>query len=307
MKNGGYISRLFQVQNGVKQGCSLAPLLFILAAEILAQNIIQDEKINGVKYPDNEAQIKVYQFADDTSFLCKSAIDIKEILSRLKQFSLFSGLFINIDKCVIMPMGNNQNVPVENIEDIKVTDQVKVVGVHFRSDKCASSISKNWEDRIVKIKKIVKNWMKRKLTIIGKVQVIKTFLLSQFVFIMQSIVLPLEILDEINTIFFRFIWKKDNIESKAWERVSRNVMSNNKNNGGLDMINMHDFQNSFLINWACQLLKDSNEEWKLFPLSIFKNIGGISVFKSKIDYKEMVGKHEIKSIFWKRVLQNWIV
>ena len=306
VKNGGHISKMFQVQSGVKQGCSLAPLLFILAAEILAQNIIQDEQIKGVKYPRSDAQLKIYQFADDTSFLCQSAIDIKEILSRLKQFSLFSGLSINIDKCVIMPMGNNQNYHADDIEKIKITHQVKVVGIHFRSDRCASHISKNWEERVTKIRNIVKSWMKRKLTVIGKIQVIKTFLLSQLVFLFQSIFLPSEVLDEINTIFYRFIWKKENIDNKAWERLSRKVLSNDKNNGGLDMINVHDFQNSFLLNWGCQLLKDNQEEWKTFPQSYFKNLGGLSIFESKINFKDFEGKYEIKSIFWRKVLQTWI-
>ena len=307
VKNGGHISELFEVQTGVKQGCPLAPLLFILAAEILAQNVIQDEKIKGVKYPypDNDRHLKIFQFADDTSFLCQSAIDIKEILSRLKIFSTFSGLEINIKKCAILPMIKN-NFNVETIENIILTDQVKIVGIYFRNDKSASEIKENWEGRISKIRDIVKNWMKRKLTVIGKIQVIKTFLISQFVFLLQSIVLPSKVLDEINTIFFRFIWKQDNIDNKAWERLSRKVLCNKTKYGGLEMINMHDFQNSFLLKWGCQLIDDSEDDWKLLPNEIFKKLGGLSVFKSKLEFKKMKGIHEINSKFWKRVLQLWI-
>ena len=306
VKNGGHISDLFQVQTGVKQGCPIAPLLFILAAEILAQNIIQDDNIKGVDYPGKNTQLKIYQFADDTSFLCQSAIDIKEILSRLKDFSIFSGLVINIKKCAVMPMKKDHHILSDNIENIQLTDHVKIVGIHFRNDKCASDIKENWEGKITKIRSIIKNWMKRKLTIIGKIQVIKTFLLSQFVFILQSIVLPSEVLDEINTIFYRFIWKKDNIDSKAWERIGRKILSNGKKNGGLNMINMHDFQNSFLLKWGCNLNNDNYEHWKAFPESYFKNIGGLSVFRSKIDFKKINGISEVKSKFWKRVLQAWI-
>ena len=68
VKNGGYISRFFYVSCGVKQGCPIAPLLFVLGAEILAQNIIQDQSIKGVKYPGSNAENKICQFADDTSF-----------------------------------------------------------------------------------------------------------------------------------------------------------------------------------------------------------------------------------------------
>ena len=95
LKNRGYVSRLFEVTCGVKQGCSIAPLLYVIAAEILAQNIIQDDTIKGVKYPGSDQEAKICQFADDTSFFCGSIIDIREILSRLKLFEEFSGLSIN--------------------------------------------------------------------------------------------------------------------------------------------------------------------------------------------------------------------
>ena len=36
VKNGGYLSSFFEVKCGVKQGCPIAPLFFILGAEILA-------------------------------------------------------------------------------------------------------------------------------------------------------------------------------------------------------------------------------------------------------------------------------
>ena len=134
-----------------------------------------------------------------------------------------------------MLMGRN-NAEFNEIENIKIVNQVKIVGIIFNKYKSASEVKENWEGRILKIKKIIKAWMKRKLTIIGKIQVIKTFLLSQLVYVFQSISIPRNIIDEINSIFYRFIWKKDNIESKAWERVKRNVLCNKKQNGGLEMI-----------------------------------------------------------------------
>ena len=73
------------------------------------------------------------------------------------------------------------------IEGIELTNKVKIVGIIFANDKAANEIKENWEARIAKIKTIIKSWMKRNLTIIGKIQVIKTFILSQFVYIMQSI------------------------------------------------------------------------------------------------------------------------
>ena len=48
VKNGGYISDTFTMNNGVRQGCPISPQLFILAVELLAQKIIQDPRIRGL-------------------------------------------------------------------------------------------------------------------------------------------------------------------------------------------------------------------------------------------------------------------
>ena len=148
--------------------------------------------------------------------------------------------------------------------------------------------------------------MKRNLSVIGKIQVIKTFLLSQFVYVLQSILLKKEILDEINTILFRFIWKRDSIDKKAWERIKRNVLCNPKDKGGLDMIDLHAFQNSFLTEWARKLLDKEEEYWKRFAFSFYERMGGEAVFKSNVTLKKIKGLETITSPFWRAVLKTWI-
>ena len=66
--NNGFTTDLFQVRHGVRQGDPLSPLLFILAIEILATQIRQDDNIHGVMVKNEE--IKLTLFADDmTCFL----------------------------------------------------------------------------------------------------------------------------------------------------------------------------------------------------------------------------------------------
>ena len=88
--------------------------------------------------------------------------------------------------------------------------------------------------------------------------------------------------------------------------MRRTVLCNNKSKGGLDMINLHDFQRSFLINWAIKLLREGNDEWKILPIYFLSKVGGCHVFKSKIEKKQFKGFDEIKSIFWRKVLEAWI-
>ena len=60
------------------------------------------------------------------------------------------------------------------------------------------------------IKRLINAWGKkrRNLSIAGKVYIIKTFLISQFVYIMQALVVPDPVLTQVNRILFRFLWRK---------------------------------------------------------------------------------------------------
>ena len=63
--NAGYMTNYFQVSRGVRQGCPLSPLLFILSVELLASKIRREPNCRGVSLP-NHQEAKISQFADDT-------------------------------------------------------------------------------------------------------------------------------------------------------------------------------------------------------------------------------------------------
>ena len=56
--NAGFLSNHFRVSSGVRQGCPLSPLLFILAVEILACKIGQDPRCKGINLPNQQEAIK---------------------------------------------------------------------------------------------------------------------------------------------------------------------------------------------------------------------------------------------------------
>ena len=76
--------------------------------------------------------------------------------------------------------------------------------MYFACGKCASQVEENWTGRVENIKRIMNAWGGGggHLSIAGKVCIINTFLISQFVYIMKAQVVPDPVLTLVNRILF---------------------------------------------------------------------------------------------------------
>ena len=81
---------------GVSQGCPLSPYLFILLSEILSNKIRQGPNIKGIKIYGNE--IKLSQFADDTTLFNSDLASLERALKIIDEFGRIAGLSLNIKK-----------------------------------------------------------------------------------------------------------------------------------------------------------------------------------------------------------------
>ena len=65
VKNNGYISETFSIYRGIRQGCPVSALIFILSVEILGLKIRQHNQLKGFMFGYEEKPIKIMQYADD--------------------------------------------------------------------------------------------------------------------------------------------------------------------------------------------------------------------------------------------------
>ena len=306
VRNGGYISDLFNMERGVRQGCPISPLLFILTLELLARDIRKNKKIKGIKLPQQTGIIKIKMYADDATLFLNDVIDFREVLSRIKLFYHFSGLSLNKSKSIAMSIGDTTNKGIIKY-GIKFCNKIKILGIYFSNESAASSIPENYEPKIAQLERLCGLWERRNLTQMGRITILKTFGISLFIYIMQSISIKLEMLDRINKILFKFIWKTNsNNNIKVIEKVKRATVCSGYDEGGLNMIDISKMQDSFLLKWADRLINEENASWKAFPICYFRRVGGLSAFKSTVKGNQFKGLGLIKNDFWRNVLKNWL-
>ena len=136
---------------------------------------------------------------------------------------------------------------------------------------------------------MIRVWSKRKLTLIGRVTVIKSLMLSKFAY--QFLVLPNPpgvLLKSLESMFFKFLW------NKGPDRISRKQMVKNIEAGGLRMIEINVFVTPLEETWLRRIILNSeNDNW-----SILSNINFGKLFCLGDCYFKSILRN-LNNPFWK--------
>jgi len=82
--NNGHASEFFAHERGVRQGCLLSGLLFVIGIEVFANAIRNENMIKGIKV--GEKEIKASLYADDTTVFVRDLDSVPELLVFLNNF-----------------------------------------------------------------------------------------------------------------------------------------------------------------------------------------------------------------------------
>ena len=124
------------------------------------------------------------------------------------------------------------------IHDIPMKGMIQILGIFYSAEKEASTLENNWTSKIESLIRTIKS----NPTIYGKVIIAKTLLLSQFSHVLQVLALPQSVFTRINTVIYRFLWKRKYSNKRAFEKIKINVLSLDIKEGGLKMINIENQQ-----------------------------------------------------------------
>ena len=299
--NNGWTSQSFSLQRGVRQGCPLSPYLFLLAAEILATKVREDTQIQGISI-DGQSH-KISQFADDTSMsLLYSPDNINRAFHIFDDFEQISGLKVNYDKTEIFPIGALAGCKTALYKDRHIkwaSDNVKLLGIVITHDK-RDLIEMNYRPILSKMENLIKIWNLRKLSLYGKVTIIKTQLQSQLIY--QLSVLPSphkNFLNQFERLMFKFLW-----DSKP-DKIKRVSLYGPKHEGGLSMPDVANQNIALKVAWVKRLINAENSGWASL---VWKQLppGGLAFFQGNMSETDVINNPMTpKNPFWNEVLVCW--
>jgi hypothetical protein len=244
IKNNGWISRPLNLSRGIRQGCPVSSLLFVIAIEIMAINIRSDEHIHGFIF--NDEIHKLSQYADDTTLTLSDMLSIPHAIQCINTFCQYSGMKLNVEKTEGIWLGSYKNNP-QMYMGIKFTKSpVRCLGLYLGHDK-EGCYNENWLLKINRMQNSLHVWKSRKLTVCGRILIIKTIALSQLVYSFTVLCVPTEIVKAIDKCIYDFVWNKT-------DRIKRKTMINDLENGGLKMIDVESKIQSLKAAWIPRLI-----------------------------------------------------
>ena len=178
-------------------------------------------------------------------------------------------------------------------------DKVKSLGLWISTDPELSA-SLNYKEKLEKVKEILRCWKYRRLTLLGKITVIKSLVVSQLVYLLSSLRSNYKVLNEINDLLYTFLW------NGKGDKIKRKVMINDFGVGGLKMIDISSFSKSLKTTWIKKYLDNNNKgKWKIFFDITLKKYGCQNFFSYNLNVRDTLSTITTSDAFLKELLEIW--
>ena len=160
-----------------------------------------------------------------------------------------------------------------------------------------SIVNLNYTPVIQSLEGLFHVWSKRHLTPLGKIAVIKTLALSKLNHLFLSIPSPgKDIFKKIETLFYKFIW------NGKPDKVKRTILTKQCCDGGLNMIELNNFDCALKITWIRRIYSSCHTPWLKVAEHYLGSIKKLLMLGSS--YASYLSK-QTNNNFWAQTLNYW--
>ena len=248
----GTMTNPFKIERGVRQGCPLSMLAFVIFQEPLYRAIHMHIKIIPPQVPGKI--FKNVGYADDTTIFAMSEESLCESFNLIQKFENASNSKLNIKKTKIYSFGQWKNRLVWPINDMKVElDYFKALGINYSVDY-NKAVETQWNNIYNKLSKRVNIIKSRYFTLYQKAALVNSLISSKIWYTAHTYPLPISYAKLINDVIFRFIW------NSGANHIKRDVLCSPKLNGGIGLFNITLKAKAILTATSLKMLLNSENE-----------------------------------------------
>ena len=234
----GHFTSSFYIKRGVRQGCPLSMLLFVIFQNPLY--IAFEENITPMKINSNSIVQKGY--ADDTNIFTNSNESFLQVFKILNYFEKATNSKLNLRKTTVYGFGKWKGRMNWPIQELKLeVDYFSTLGIVF-SDNYDKALEVMWYKVYNKIKNRIPIMANRFFTLYQKAALVNSLISSKLWYISHVYPLPLKYTTLINREIFHFLW------GSYANPIKREVLYNTKSKGGIGLLNIDQKSKSILIS-----------------------------------------------------------
>ena len=281
----GIITDYFNIGRGVRQGCPLSMLLFVIGIEILLIKIRNNNKLKGFKLTDGNI-LKIMAYADDVNFWINNTNELTEIYRLYTEYEQVSGAKLNKHKTEILNIGTIYKEKLSGEWEKYTKNGIKILGIYFANE---NMVKENYDRKLEKIKNEIRHLKNRNLTFFGKANVINTMLISKLQYVTKIIPISQHYITKIEREIFTYLWGTYNLEI-----IARKTAQLPSEKGGLDITSLQILNNASKLSHFTDYRKEGYAPWK----ALYSYFHGISL-RDKIQYNQseshtVITSHEIR-------------
>ena len=255
----GIFSESIEIRRGTRQGCPLSPLIFAIVIESLAIAIRENANIRGVRCAKKEHKCAL--FADDLLlFLTAPETSLPEVYSLMDEFSLVSGLAVNIAKSRALNVSLTESTVSLLKERYRFkwdASYIKYLGINL-TPNIQNLYLANYPPMYRKLEKDLKDWGTQNIGWIGRINSVKMTLLPRLLYLFRSLPIPIikSQLKSFQGKITKFIW------NNKGPRLPSRTLYNLSEQGGLGVPNLiWYYQSARLAQLSEIFLKNERPDW----------------------------------------------